>query len=82
MASDLSKNLIIAVFNPEVFLSDLPEHGLCFDYKEVNVEEVLEKIIMKIETIRRLRLVRYKAMQNRNLESASLGLLNVWQNNR
>lgn len=61
------------------FLHDLPEHGVCFDYKANNVSALLGKIIGEPGAIRKQRANRYKNFQNRNWEAASLPLVNAWK---
>jgi len=62
----------------ESYLKELPNHGICFDYKINDLGIVLNNLINEIDSIRAKRLTRYIDFKNRNWENESVKLLNVW----
>lgn len=61
-------------------LAGLPGHGYCFGLKQNNSATVMEKIIGEINAIRNSREWRYQHFSSSNWETASLKLLQTWEN--
>ena len=62
------------------FLKDWPQHGVCVNYTVNNFESIIKNAIDKIDTIRKEKNARFKAFNNNNWETASIQLLNQWNN--
>ncbi len=62
----------------ESYLNELPNHGICFDYKINDLGIVLDKLIADIDTIRVNRVIRFTDFKNKNWENESLRLLEEW----
>ena len=62
----------------ESFLGELPNHGICFDYKINDSAIVLNKVISEIETIRFKKNIRFNDFKIHNWEYESLNLINEW----
>ena len=62
------------------FLNDWQHHGTTFNYTINNFQSIVEDIIDKIDIIRKEKDARFKAFNNNNWETASIQLLNQWNN--
>lgn len=63
----------------EGYLKEMPNNGICFDYKLNDSAIVLKKILADIKTIRSQRKMRYDSFKNRNWENESIRLLKEWE---
>jgi hypothetical protein len=82
MLSYLQAGLFVVASNTkaqESYLMELPNHGICFDYKINNLGIVLNKLLIEIDLIRAKREIRYMDFKNRNWENESVRLLEEWQ---
>lgn len=81
MLAYLQSGLFVIVSNTkaqEIYLNDLHNHGVCFDYKVNDLGKVLNKVIAEIDIIRGKREIRYMDFNYRNWENESVRLLNEW----
>ena len=80
--SYLQAGLFVVASNTKAqdsYLKELPNHGICFDYKINNLGIVLNKLLIEIDLIRAKREIRYMDFKNRNWENESVRLLEEWQ---
>ena len=83
MLAYLQAGLFVVASNTkaqESYLNELPNHGICFNYKINDLGIVLNKLIAEIDLIRAKREIRYMDFKNRNWENESVRLLNEWNN--
>jgi hypothetical protein len=81
MLAYLQSGLFVIASNTkaqERYLNELPNHGICFNYKINDLGIVLNKLIAEIDLIRAKREIRYMDFKNRNWENESLSLLKEW----
>ena len=83
MLAYLQAGLFVVATNTkaqESYLGELPNHGICFDYKINDSSNVLNNVIAQVDSIRAKRIIRYMDFKNRNWENESVRLLNEWNN--
>ena len=83
MLAYLQAGLFVVASNTkaqESYLGELPNHGICFDYKINDSSNVLNNVIAQVDSIRAKRIIRYMDFKNRNWENESVRLLNEWNN--
>ena len=61
------------------FLNSFPEHGICFDLKNNNFEQVLIQSYNRLAEIRNNKKYRYNHFQKNNWENESQKLSDVWR---
>ena len=62
----------------KAYLAELPGHGECFDKHSNHFALVLEQCINNMDMIRNEKVKRYQNFKNKNWETASAELMQVW----